>query len=326
MTPCPRFVRRLTLAVACLTVVGIGSASALDYPTKAVRIVTGTGPSGATDIMARLIGQWLSERLGQTFIIENRPGAGSNIGTEAVVRALPDGYTLLLAATPNAINATLYDKLSFNFLTDLVPVAGIMRTPHIMLVHPSFPARTVPEFIAYAKSNPGKVNMGSAGIGTTNHVSGELFNMMAGVKMVHVPYRTAGSVFSDLVAGQVDVLFGTAAATIEYVKAGTLRPLAVTSAARLEALPDVPTVDETLPGYETTFWGGIAAPKATSADIVGKLNKEINICLSDPKLKARFAVLSGMVLPGSPEAFGKLIADETEKWAKVVKFSGAKVE
>jgi len=306
--------------------VGIAGASALDYPTKTVRLVAGTGPGGATDIMARLIGQWLSERLGQTFIIENRPGAGSNIGTEGVIRAPPDGYTLLLAATPNAINATLYDKLSFNFLTEVIPVAGIMRTPHIMLVHPSFPAKTVPEFIAYAKANPGKVNMGSAGIGTTNHVSGELFNMMAGVQMVHVPYRTAGSVFGDLVAGQVDVLFGTAAATIEYVRAGTLRPLAVTSVARLEALPDIPTVNETLPGYETTFWGGIAAPEATSAEIVSKLNKEINIGLSDPKLKARFTILSGTVLPGPPEAFGKLIADETEKWAKVVRFSGAKVE
>ncbi len=291
-----------------------------------MRIVVGAGRSGATDIMARLIGQWLSERLGQTFIIENRPGAGTNIGTEAVVRAPPDGYTLLLAGSPNAINATLYDRLNFNFLTDVVPVAGIMRTPHIMLVHPSFPAKTVPEFIAYAKANPGKVNMGSAGVGTTNHVSGELFNMMAGVKMVHVPYRTAGSVFSDLVAAQVDVLFGTAAASIEFVKAGTLRPLAVTSATRWEALPGIPTVDESLRGYETTFFGGIVAPKATSAEIVGKLNKEVNAGLADPKLKARLAVLGGTVLPGSPEEFGKLIADETEKWGKVVQAAGIKVE
>ncbi len=326
MTASPRFAHRLLLAVACLIVAGITGASALDYPTKPVRIVVGAGPSGATDIMARLIGQWLSERLGQTFIIENRPGAGTNIGTEAVVRAPPDGYTLLLAGSPNAINATLYDRLNFNFLADVVPVAGIMRTPHIMLVHPSFSAKTVPEFIAYAKANPGKVNMGSAGVGTTNHVSGELFNMMAGVKMVHVPYRTAGSVFSDLVAAQVDVLFGTAAASIEFVKAGTLRPLAVTSATRWEALPGIPTVDESLRGYETTFFGGIVAPKATSAEIVGKLNKEVNAGLADPKLKARLAVLGGTVLPGSPEEFGKLIADETEKWGKVVQAAGIKVE
>ncbi len=326
MTASPRFAHRLLLAVACLITAGITGASALDYPTKPVRIVVGAGPSGATDIMARLIGQWLSERLGQTFIIENRPGAGTNIGTEAVVRAPPDGYTLLLAGSPNAINATLYDRLNFNFLADVVPVAGIMRTPHIMLVHPSFSAKTVPEFIAYAKANPGKVNMGSAGVGTTNHVSGELFNMMAGVKMVHVPYRTAGSVFSDLVAAQVDVLFGTAAASIEFVKAGTLRPLAVTSATRWEALPGIPTVDESLRGYETTFFGGIVAPKATSAEIVGKLNKEVNAGLADPKLKARLAVLGGTVLPGSPEEFGKLIADETEKWGKVVQAAGIKVE
>jgi tripartite-type tricarboxylate transporter receptor subunit TctC len=326
MTACPRFARRLALAVTCLIVAGITGASALDYPTKPVRIVVAFGPSGAADIMARLIGQWLSERLGQTFIIENRPGAGGNIGTEAAVRAPPDGYTLLLATSPHAINATLYDKLNFNFIADIAPVAGIMRTPHIMLVHPSFPAKTVPEFIAYAKANPGKVNMGSAGIGTTNHVSGELFNMMAGVKMVHVPYRTAGSIWSDLVAGQVNVVFGTMVASIEYAKAGTLRPLAVTSTTRLEALPGIPTVDETLPGYETTLFGGIVAPKATPAEIVGKLNKEVNAGLADPKLKARLAALGGTVLPGPPEDFGKLIADETEKWGKVVKFSGARVE
>jgi tripartite-type tricarboxylate transporter receptor subunit TctC len=326
MTACPRFTRRFAPAVACLIVAGITGASALDYPTRPVRIVVGAGPSGATDIMARLIGQWLSERLGQTFIIENRPGAGTNIGTETVVRAAPDGYTLLMATSVNAINATLYDRLNFNFLTDVVPVAGVMRTPHIVLVHPSFPAKTVPEFIAYAKANPGKVNMGSAGVGTTNHVSGELFDMMAGVKMVHVPYRAAGPMFSDLVAGQVDVLFGTMAASIEFVKAGTLRPLAVTSATRLQALPGIPTVDETLPGYETTLWGGIVAPKATSAEVVSKLNKEVNAGLADAKLKARLAVLGGTVLAGSPEEFGKLIADETEKWGKVVKFSGARVE
>jgi tripartite-type tricarboxylate transporter receptor subunit TctC len=301
-------------------------ARAQAYPTRPVRIVVGFTAGGPQDTIARLMGHWLSERFGQQFFIENRLGAGGNIAAEAVVRAPPDGYTLLLVSVPNAIGATLYDRLNFNFLTDVVPVAGIMRTPHIMLVHPSFPAKTVPEFIAYAKANPGKVNMGSAGVGTTNHVSGELFNMMAGVKMVHVPYRTAGSVFSDLVAAQVDVLFGTAAASIEFVKAGTLRPLAVTSTTRWEALPGIPTVDETLRGYETTFFGGIVAPKATSAEIVGKLNKEVNAGLADPKLKARLAVLGGTVLPGSPEEFGKLIAEETEKWGKVVQAAGIKVE
>jgi tripartite-type tricarboxylate transporter receptor subunit TctC len=326
MTTYLRFARRLALTVAYLIVAGIASASALDYPTRPVRIVVPFTPSGATDITARLIGRWLSERLGQTFIIENRPGAGANIGTEAVVRAPPDGYTLLLESTSNAINATLYDKLNFDILTDVVPVAGIMRTPLIMLVHPSFPAKTVPEFIAYAKANPGKVNMASPGIGSPNHVSGELFNMMADVKMVHIPYRITGSAFSDLVAGQVEVMFGTVAATIEYVKAGTLRPLAVSSATRLEALPGIPTVGETLPSYETSFWSGIAAPKTTSAEIVGKLNKEINAGLADPNLKARLAALGGAVLAGSPEAFAKLIADETKKWANVVKFSGARAE
>jgi tripartite-type tricarboxylate transporter receptor subunit TctC len=326
MTTYLRITGRLALTVACLIVAGIASASALDYPTRPVRIVVPFTPSGATDITARLIGHWLSERLGQTFIIENRPGAGANIGTEAVVRAPPDGYTLLLESTSNAINATLYDKLNFDALTDVVPVAGIMRTPLIMLVHPSFPAKTVPEFIAYAKANPGKVNMASPGIGSPNHVSGELFNMMADVKMVHIPYRVTGSAFSDLVAGQVEVMFGTVAATIEYVKAGTLRPLAVSSAMRLEALPGIPTVDEALPGYETSFLSGIAAPKTTSAEIVGKLNKEINAGLADPNLKARLAALGGTVLAGSPEAFGKLIADETKKWANVVKFSGARAQ
>jgi tripartite-type tricarboxylate transporter receptor subunit TctC len=324
MTTYRRFTRRLALTVACLIVAGIASAPALDYPTRPVRIVVPFTPSGATDITARLIGRWLSERLGQTFIIENRPGAGANIGTEAVVRAPPDGYTLLLESTSNAINATLYDKLNFDVLTDVVPVAGIMRTPLIMLVHPSFPAKAVPGFIAYAKANPGKVNMASPGIGSPNHVSGELFNMMADVKMVHIPYRVTGSAFSDLVAGQVEVMFGTVTATIEYVKAGTLRPLAVSSATRLEALPGIPTVDETLPSYETSFWSGIAAPKTTSAEIVGKLNKEINAGLADPNLKARLAALGGTVLAGPPEAFGRLIADETKKWANVVKFSRAK--
>src|SRR5215470_2286836 len=246
------------------------------YPSRPVHILVGFAPGGGTDIMARLIGQWLSERLGQQFIIENRTGAASNIATEAAVNASPDGYTLLVATAANAINATLYERLIFNIVTDIIPVAGIMRVPHIMLVHPSFPAKTVSEFIAYAKGNPGKVNMASAGTGSTPHVSGELFNMMAGVKMMHVPYRGGGPALSDLIGGQVQVMFESMPASIQYVKAGSLRALAVTTATRAEALADVPTVHETLPGYETTFWGGLAAPKATSPAVIDKLNNEVN--------------------------------------------------
>jgi len=299
-------------------------ATAQTYPSRPVRIVVGFPPGGPTDTAARLIGQSLSERLGQQFVIENRPGAGSNIGTEAVVRAPPDGHTLLLAASANAINATLYDKLNFNFIRDIAPVAAINREPLIMLVNPSFPAKTVPEFIAYARANPGKINMASAGNGTPAHVSGELFKMMTGVDMVHVPYRGAGPALTDLLGGQVQAMFPGMSSSIEHVRAGKLRALAVTTASGSDALPDIPTVSDFIPGYEASTWSGIGAPKGTPAEIIDKLNKEINAGLVDPKVKARLANMGSTALPGSPADFGKLIAEETEKWAKVVKFSGAK--
>jgi tripartite-type tricarboxylate transporter receptor subunit TctC len=296
------------------------------YPTRPVRIVVGAAPSGTFDIMARLIGQWLSERLGQPFIIENRPGAGSNIGTEAVVRAPADGYTLLLVGVPNAINATLYDRLNFNFIRDIAPVAGIDREPHVMVVNPSIPAKTVREFIAYAKANPGKISMASAGNGTPSHVSGELFKMMTGVNMVHVPYRGGGPALVDLLSGQVQVMFPTMSSSIEYVRAGKLGALAVTSATPSEALPQIPTVSDFVPGFEATFWTGIGAPKNTPTDVVDKLNKEINAGLADPRMQARLADLGASAFAGSPADFGEFIAAETEKWAKVVKFSGAKAD
>jgi tripartite-type tricarboxylate transporter receptor subunit TctC len=299
-------------------------ARAQAYPSRPVRIVVPFAAGGSTDIIARLIGQWLSERLGQQFVIENRPGAGSNIGTEVVVNAPPDGYTLLLVGASSAINATLYEKLSFNFLRDIAPVSGIISIPFIMAVNPSFPAKTVSEFIAYARANPGKVNMASGGNGTAGHLSGELFKMMAGINMVHVPYRGEGPALTDMLGGQVQAMFGTMPASIEYVRAGKLRPLAVTSARRSELLPDLPTVGDFVPGYETSAWQGIGAPKNTPAEIINKFNKEINAGLADPKIKTRVADMGGTVLAGSPADFGKLIADETEKWGKVVKFSGAK--
>jgi tripartite-type tricarboxylate transporter receptor subunit TctC len=294
------------------------------YPSRPVRIVVGFPPGGPTDIAARLIGQSLSERLGQQFVIENRPGAGSNIGTEAVVRAPPDGYTLFLAYSANAINATLYDKLNFSFIRDIAPVAAINREPLVMLVNPSFPAKTVPEFIAYAKANPGKINFASGGNGTPPHVSGELFKMMTGVNLVHVPYRGGGPALTDLLGGQVQSMFVAISASIEYVRAGNLRPLAVTTASRSDALPDIPTVGDFIPGYEASTWCGIGAPKGTPAEVIDKLNKEINAGLVDPKVKARLANMGSTALPGSPADFGKLIAEETEKWARVVKLSGAK--
>jgi tripartite-type tricarboxylate transporter receptor subunit TctC len=296
------------------------------YPSRPVRIIVPFAAAGAFDIMARLIGQWLSERLGQPFVIENRPGAGTNIGTETVVKAPPDGYTLLLAGTPNAINATLYEKLNFNFIRDIASVAGISRAPLVMAVHPSVPAKTVPEFIAYAKANPGKISMASAGIGAPSHVSGELFKMMAGVNLVHVPYRGAGPALVDLLAGQVQVGFPSMPSSIEYVRAGKLRALAVTSATRSDALADIPTVGEFLPGYEASASYGIGAPKGTPVEIIDMLNKEINAALGDPKMKARLADLGGTPLLGSAADFGKLIAEETEKWAKVIKFAGIKSE
>jgi tripartite-type tricarboxylate transporter receptor subunit TctC len=301
-------------------------AKAQTYPTRPVRIVVGYAAGGGADIIARLIGQWLSERLGQQFIIENRPGAGPNIGTEAVVRAPADGYTVLLATVANAISATLYDKLNFNFIRDIAPVASMVREPNVMEVNPSVPARTVPGFIAYAKANPGRINMGSAGNGDLTHVSGELFKMMTGVNMVHVPYRGGGPALTDLLGGRVQVLFGGLPPAIEFIRAGTLRPLAVTTATRSEVLPNTPTMAEFVPGYETSFWGGIAAPKNTPAQVVEKLNKEINAGLADPKLRARLADLGGTVLPGSPADFGKLIAEDTEKWAKVIRAANIKME
>lgn len=301
-------------------------AHAQSYPNRPVRLVVPFGPGGGTDIVARLIGQSLTERLGQTFVIENRPGAGGNLGTEAVVRAVPDGYTLALIGAPSAINASLYDKLTFNFIRDIAPVAIIVRFPNVMVVNPSVPAKTVPEFIAYAKANPNKINMASPGNGSTPHVAGELFKMMTGVEMVHVPYRSVAAGLTDMLSGQVQVTFGTTASTIEYIRAGTLRPLAVTTTERAEALPDLPPIADFVPGYEASAWFGAGAPASTPADIVGKLNSDINACLADSKLKARIADLGGMAITGSPADFGSLIAAETEKWAKVVKFSGAKAE
>jgi len=292
---------------------------AQSYPARPVRIVVGFPPGGGADITARLIGQWLSERLGQPFIIDNRPGAGSNIATEAVVRAPADGYTLLLVGTFNAVNATLYDKLNFNFIRDVAPVASLYYVPNVMAVHPSFPAKTILEFIAYSKSNPGKVNMGSGTTGAAMHMSGELFKIMAGIDMVPVPYRGAGPALTDLLAGQVQVSFPTMPASIEHIRTGKLRALAVTTAKRSEALPGIPTVGEFLPGYEASNWYGVGIPKNTPAEIIDKLNKEINAGLADPKIKARLADFGGTPLVGSPADFGKLIADETEKWGKVVR-------
>jgi tripartite-type tricarboxylate transporter receptor subunit TctC len=293
------------------------------YPTRPVRLIVPGAPAATPDILGRLIGQWLSERLGQPFIIDNRPGAGTSIGTEMVVRAPADGYTLLMCGTPNA---TIYDRLNYNFIRDIAPVAGVFRGPYAMLVNPSVPAKSVPEFIAYAKGNPGKLNMVSAGIGTGTHLAGELFKVMAGVDMVHVPHRSGGPALTDLLAGQVQVMFPGTVSSIEYIRAGRLRALAVTTATRSEALPDIPTVGEFVPGYEASFWFGVGAPKNTPAEIVDKLNKEINAALADPKIKDRLTDLGGLILGGSPAHFGKLIADETEKWGKVIRAANIKPE
>jgi tripartite-type tricarboxylate transporter receptor subunit TctC len=300
-------------------------ARAQAYPARPVRIIVGFTAGGTSDIAARLMGQCLSEQLGQPFIIENRPGAAGNIGTEAVVRAPADGHTLLMCASPNAINATLYDKLNFNFIRDIAPVAGFIRAPNVMVVNPSFPATTVPEFIAYAKAHPGKISMGSAGVGSGNHLAGELFKMTAGVNMIHVPYRGESTALADMLAGQVQVIFGTMPGTIEYIRSGRLRPLAVTTATRSEALPDIPNIGDFVPGAESVFWAGVGVPKKTPTEIVEKLNKEINAALGDPKLKARLADLGAEPTSMTSAEFAKFVVDETEKWAKVVKFSGAKV-
>jgi tripartite-type tricarboxylate transporter receptor subunit TctC len=297
------------------------------YPARPVRILVGAPPGGTLDIVARVMGQWLSERLGQSFVIENRPGgAGNNVATEAVVRAAPDGYTLLLIAISNAINTTLYDKLNYNFLRDIAPVGSIVRVPLIMEVNPSAPAKSVPEFIAYAKANPGKVNMASAGIGTSPQVAGELFKLMTGVELVHVPYRGSPPALTDLLGGRVQVMFDLMPTSIELVRAGKLRALAVTTAARSPALPDIPTVGEFVPGYEASTWQGLGAPKSTPAEIIEKLNREINAGLADPRIKERLADTGAAPFTGSPGDFGKFMADETEKWAKVVKFAGIKAE
>jgi tripartite-type tricarboxylate transporter receptor subunit TctC len=301
-------------------------ASAQSYPTRPVRIIVGFAAGGPADIVARLIAQWLSERLGQQFVVENRTGAATNIATEAVVRAPADGYTLLFVTAANAINTTLYEKLSFNLSRDIVPVACLIRAPSVLEVNPSVPAKTVPEFIVYAKAHPGKLIMASGGIGAPSHVFGELFKFMTGVNLVHVPYRGAAPAVTDLLAGQVQVYFDPIPNSIGYIRAGKVRPLAITSATRSEALPDVPTVGEFVPGYEASFWFGIGAPKATPAEIVDKLNKEVSAALADPKMKARLAELGATALPGSSAEFGKFIADETEKWAKVIKFAGIKPE
>ena len=323
--PRRRFLHLAAAAAAALPIVS-GIVLAQTYPTRPVRLIVPFGPAGATDITARLIGQWLSERLGQQFVIENRPGAGSNIGTEAVVRAAPDGYTLGLFGAPSAINATLYDKLNFNFLRDIAPVAPIVRFPNIMVVNPSILSKTLPEFIAYAKTNPGKINMASPGSGSTPHVTGELFKAMTGTNLVHVPYRSVAAVMTDLLSGQVQLYFGTTASSLEYVRAGKLRALAVTIERRLDALPDIPAVAEFVPGYEASAWFGVGTPRNTPVEIIDKLNKEINAGVADPKMKARLTDLGGIALRGSPSDFGKLIVEETEKWGKVVKLSGAKLD
>jgi tripartite-type tricarboxylate transporter receptor subunit TctC len=301
-------------------------ACAQAYPTRPVRLIAPFAPAGASDITARLIGQWLSERLGQQFVIDNRPGAGGNIGTEAVVRAPADGYTLLLCGAFSAINATLYDKLNFNFIRDIAPVASIIRAPFVMAVNPTVPAKTVPEFILYANANSGKISMASVGIGSGTHMAGELFKMMAGVNMVHVPYRGGGPALTDLLGGLVQVMFVTTVSSIEHINTGRLRALAVTTMSRAEALPDLPTMDSFLPGYEASVLQGIGAPKNTPVEVIDKLNKEINAGLADPKLKARLADVGGTPLVGSAADFGRLIADETEKWGKVVKFVGIKAD
>ena len=296
------------------------------YPSRPVRTFVGFAAGGPNDILARLIGRWMSERLGQPFVVENRPGAGSNIATETVVRAPADGYTLLLVGTPNAINATLYDNLNFNFIRDITPIGTLFRGALVMVVHPSVPAKTVPEFIAYAKANPGKLSYGSGGVGGITHITPELFKIMAGVNMLHVPYRGVAPALTDLLGGRVQVLFANPAQSMQYIKAGKLRALAITTATRSEALPDIPTVGEFVPGYEASSIFGLGAPRNTPVEIIERLNKEINAALSDANFKARLAELDGSELAGSPADFGKLIADETEKWRKVIRLANIKPE
>ena len=310
---------RLFLIGAALLLAGFGAAQAADYPTRPVRWIVPYPAGGSTDILARIIGQYLSERLGQQFVIENRPGGGNNIGTEAVVNAQPDGYTLLLVNPAHGINATLYPKLSFNFIRDIAPVAGIMRVPNVMEVNPSVPAKTVAEFIAYAKANPGKINWASSGNGTSVHLSGELFKSMTGTDLTHVPYRGSAPALTDLIGGTVHVMFDNMPSSLPHIQGGKLRALGVTTAKRSDALPDVPTVAETVPGYEASAWFGVGAPKGTPPDVIDKLNKEVNAALQDEKVKAKLAELGGVLIPGTPADFGKVVAEETDKWAKVIK-------
>src|SRR5262245_1106631 len=299
---------------------------AQSYPARPVRIIVGFPAGGTTDISARLIANWLSEQFGQQFIVENRPGAGTNMATEAVARASADGYTLLMATTSNAINATLYERLNYNFLRDIVPVVGVIRSPFVLEVHPALPVKTAPELIAYAKANPAKINLASFGTGTSSHLTGELFKMMTGVEVMHVPYRGSAPMLVDLLSGQVQVAFDNLPASIEYIRSGALRPLAVTTATRSEVLPDVPALGEILSGFESSAWIGIAAPKNTPTEIIDKLNKESNAALADLKIKTRFADLSGVVLGGTPADFGQLITEETKKWSKVVRTANIKPE
>ena len=316
----------LHLAAGAAALAVSRSARAQAYPSRPVRLVVSFAAGGG-DIVARLMGQWLSERLGHPFIVENRPGSGGNIGTEAVVKAPPDGYTLLFVFAPNAINATLYEKLNFNFIRDIAPVAGLIRVPNFIVVHPSFQSKTVPEFIAYAKANPGKINYASSGVGGTSHLAGELFKMMTGVNLVHVPYRGNGPAVTDLLGGQVEVMFVSTPSSIEYIRSDKLRALAVTTATRFPTLPEIPTVDDFVPGYEASSWYGVGAPRGTPAAVIDKLNQEINAALSDPRMQARFfADLGGISVGGSPAEFGKLIADETEKWGKVIRAANIKAE
>jgi tripartite-type tricarboxylate transporter receptor subunit TctC len=322
--PRRRFLHLALGAVALPAISGVASAKA--YPARPVRVIVPFAPAGDADLIARLIGQRLSERLGQPFVIENRPGAATNIGTELVLHAPADGYTLLVAAPSAAINATLYGKLSFNFIRDIAPVAAVIRAPFVLLTNPSVPAQTVPALIAYAKSNPGQISMASTGVGSGPHVAGELFKMMAGVEMVHVPYRGQGPALTDLLGGQVQVYFAAVPSAFEYIKAGRLRALAVTTAARAAVLPDIPSMSDFLPGYEASYWGGFCAPKGTPDEIVDKLNSEINAALADPEIERRFAGLGATALRGTPADFGQLISNETEKWGKVVKFANIKPE
>ena len=320
--PRRRFLR-LAAATAALAPLSI-PARAQSYPSRPLRMIIGYPPGGSADITARLIAQWLSERLGQPVVVESRPGGGTNIATEAVVRAPPDGYTLLLVAPANAINATLYDKLNYNFIRDIAPVAGLIRFPNVVVVNPAVPAKTIPELIAYAKANPGKLNMASSGAGSTIHVSGELFKMLTGINMVHVPYRGGAPALTDLMSGQVQVMFDNLPTSLEYIRAGKLRGLAVTSTQRSQLLPDLPTVSDYVQGYEASAWYGLGVPAGTPSEVIDKLNKASNAVLADPKTQARFGDLGATLLAGSSADFGKLVADETEKWAKVVKFSDAK--